>query len=322
MRTIEVMARLAGPNAAIHVCAADPGAFSLLGEVARELKEQGIAGMFFVEGWAMNASSPQQHDTIPLTFEAFQRQTGPDDVLLLGVRMDFPRTREILGLARKQGLKTALVFDHWKNYTEHFLGQNECVLPDHILMPDETARQALLDSFALHPELTGYDKDRVLILGHPALEKSVAAINAFSGADARALLNSLGLGDMPVAGLFLEPVRPEDGYGYDTKSLVAFVADWMKENRPGTAVLVKPHPRDTNFSGRDLAPFARHGIPARLVSGPAEPLVGATSETWGMTSLVLVAALLAGKHVISFQPGRTELGRKQSNSYLEPWVIE
>jgi hypothetical protein len=95
----------------------------------------------------------------------------------------------------------------------------------------------------------------------------------------------------------------------------------MDVNRPGVRVLVKPHPRQAAFGDAELAPLRERGVVVRTVSGPFEPLTAAADEIWGMTSLALIAALKAGKPVISFQPGRTALGRAQSNPYLEPWVI-
>lgn len=318
MRALDVISGISRPHAAVHACCADPGACALLGEVCAALRAAGVGGTLYTEGWAAGAGLP---GAVPFDDAALARAAAPGDLLLAGARVEYPRTRHILALGRSLGLTTALAFDHWKNFTAHFLGREGCVVPDYLLMPDDTARALLMERFAAEPRLARFAPDRVLVLGHPALERSVAAIAARTPGQSRALLASHGLGHGPVAGLFLDPVALDDGYGYDTASVLGFVAAWMAGNRPGMAVLVKPHPRQTDFQPEDLAPFSARGIRAAAATGPFEPLAAAVSEVWGMTSLVLVAAHKAGRPIVSFQPGRTALGREQSNPYIEPWVI-
>jgi hypothetical protein len=314
----EVVGRIAPTGGAVHVHCADPGAFALLDELEPTLRVAGMAGVMFVEGWALSASCGR---CVPFSEAALRAAAAPGDTLLLGVQVDFARTRLLIRLCRKLEIASVLVFDHWKNYTEHFLGTEGPVLPDAVLLPDELGRETLLARFAAHAALRGYDPDRAAVLGHPAMERSVAAICGASEASSKSLLRSLGVEDRPVAALFLDPVVPEDGFGYDVATVLDFIGRWMDDNRPGVRILVKPHPRQTAFGDADLAPLRDRGVVARTVSGPFEPLTAAADEIWGMTSLVLVAALKAGKPVISFQPGRTALGRAQSNPYLEPWVI-
>lgn len=318
MRAVEVVRSIVPAGRAVHVHCADPGAWALLGELEPALRAAGLPGAVFVEGWAADAAAGRGE---PFSPAAFRAAAAPGDLLLLGARVDYARTRHVMALCREAGVACALVLDHWKNYAEHFLGDHGPVLPDRVLVPDEMAARGLAERFAVHPALSALTPCPVTVLGHPAMEKSLERIRAQSPEESQAVLRSLGVAGSPVAALFLDPVRPEDGYGYDAASVVAFVARWARGNRPHTAVLVKPHPRQPGPGEEYLAPFRDHGVAARLASGPFEPLVAAADEVWGMTSMVLVTALRAGRPVISFQPGRTESGRNQSNPYLEPWVI-
>jgi hypothetical protein len=290
------------------------------------LRAAGLPGVFFVEGWAAGQGNPRG---VVFSREALRRAVlAPRrELLLLGARVDFERTRQIVNFCRDLGLRTALVLDHWKNYIEHFTGAPDApgwaVLPDWVLVPDQSAREALIMRMGAHPALAGaMDPARAVILGHPALEASARAITQVDPEAAYALRADLGLGHGPLAALLLDPVAPEDGYGYDVASVLKFLARWMPEQRPGWALAVKPHPRQyPPLTEAALEPLARASVAARLVAGAFEPLAAAADEVWGMTSLALIAAKRAGRPVLSFQPGRSQAGREQSNLYLEECVI-
>lgn len=313
-----------------HVYCADPGAYAMLGLLEPMLRTAGIPGAFFVEGWAVTKADPR---AVAFSREALRRSTQADgdgrgtDLLLLGAQVDFGRTRQVLDFCRSLGIRTALVFDHWKNFSEHFIGRSGdtggAVLSDFILLPDEAARTGLFSRFEAHPALAGQlVPERAILFGHPALDASARAIRQTTPAEVQELRRGLDCGCGPLAALLLDPVRMEDGYGYDVASLLEFLARWMPEQRPGTALLVKPHPRqEPPLTQDDLAPLTGRGVTARLCDCSFEPLVAAVDEVWGMTSLALIAARKAGKPVVSFQPGRTEAGREQSNLYLEECVI-
>lgn len=323
---LERMAPLLGGAKRVHLLCADPGALALLGLLEPALREAGLPGAFFTEAWAAGRGDPRG---AAFSREALRRAVAEPgrELLLLGARMDFARTRQIVDFCRALGLPTALVLDHWKNYAEHFTGRpgdaGASVLPDWVLVPDDLAREALLAKLEeLPPLAAGLPPERVLVLGHPALEASARAIAGADPDAVRALRADLFPDGGPLAVLFLDPVRIEDGYGYGVASVLEFLARWMPEHRPGWSLAVKPHPRqDPPLAAADLEPLARAGVAARLVAGAFEPLAAAADEVWGMTSLALIAAIRAGRPVVSFQPGRTEAGREQSNLHLEGCVI-
>jgi hypothetical protein len=242
---------------------------------------------------------------------------GPGSALWIGARMDFARTREIVAGCLNSGVRSVFLFDHWKHYTEHFLNPKtrEAVIPDHILVPDELAKKALAAAWEAEPALA--DKlptAKVAVFGHPAVE---AACSEIAELEARRPEHSSGQ-----AVLFLDPCPPGGDFGYTVFEVIAFLARWLPENRPGVRVLVKPHPRQSPaLTDKDFAAWKVAGVNFGLTSLPVAELIAHSGEVYGMTSIALIIAAKAGKTVVSFQPGRNRAGELESNPHLERFVI-
>jgi hypothetical protein len=124
------------------------------------------------------------------------------------------------------------------------------------------------------------------------------------------------------AAFFLDPYPSGGDYGYDVPAVIAFLADWLPVHRPSIRVLIKMHPRQAKpFLVDDFAQWQANNILFELVDEPFEELVARSEEVWGMTSVVLLIALAAGRPIISFQPGRNRAGEYESNLHLERHVV-
>ena len=274
------------PFAKVHLYTVDPGAHAVAVELWPLLRQTGQAGSWIAEGWSADRAKNAR------PFAAIAQVARPGDLLLSGSQIGFARTRESFALARVAGAATGFVFDHWKNYREHF---EAAALPDLIVVPDPLGHRLLLE--ALGPAAGPL----AIILPLLSLEAAVDRVRNFGGAEPGLIA------------LLLDPTEPAHGLGYDWRSVLAAAAAEAR----GARLLVKPHPRqDAAVIGAAVASLG--GV--SLYDGDTEELIARAEQVWGMTTIALITALQAGKTIRSFQIGRNELGRIASNAYIEPFV--
>lgn len=286
--------RFFADHASVLLYTADPGAHALGLELSVLLNDRSRLQGWYAEGWSMSRRPQcQPVDTLPSNLV-------PGTTLLLGSQTQYPRTHHFLQMAREHGARSIFVFDHWKNYAEHF---KPGLVADQVVVPDETGREALLAAIGAQYAA------RVSVLPHLGIDAAVARIRA----------HSLRLPD--TIAVLLDPTEPADGLGYDWRSVLQEVALHAKA-RPQRSYLVKPHPRQQPALVQDC--ISALGLPAarmRVVDMDTEQLIAAADEVWGMTTIALISALLAGKPIRTIQSGRNERGRAASNHYLEPHLI-
>jgi hypothetical protein len=282
------------PHERIHVYTVDPGAHALATEFVPLIRDMGRLGGWFAEGWAA-AREPSCRPASELTSSLAQR-----DAVILGSQACFERTQDLL--RRLADVTTTIfTFDHWKNYAEHFC---EGALADAITVPDEAGRRLLLQALGVAIE------DRIHVLPHLGIEAAVDRVRA------------LGLDAQPgTFAMLLDPTEPEDGLGYDWRSVLAAVAKHTSGNAH-LRILVKPHPRqDIRVVARELETWQQRGFPFEIYAGDAERLIASAEGVWGMTTVALNVALAAGKPILSFQFGRNAKGVSASNLHIEPFTI-
>jgi hypothetical protein len=282
------------PHASVLLYTADPGAHALGVELSVLLADGGRLQDWYAEGWSLTRR-PQCKAA-----DALPRNLHAGTSLLLGSQTNYARTHHFLRLARQSGARSIFVFDHWKNYAEHFQPD---LLADQIVVPDETGRQALLA--AIGPGHAG----RVSVLAHLGIDAAVARIQAHA-------LRLPG-----TVAVLLDPTEAADGLGYDWRSVLQEVAA-RAAALPAVNFLIKPHPRQQPDAVRAfIAGLGLSAARLRLVDMDTEQLIAAADEVWGMTTIALVSAFKAGKPIKSIQCGRNDKGRAASNHYLEPYLI-
>ncbi|MDR7306034.1 hypothetical protein [Rhodoferax saidenbachensis] len=271
----------------------DPGAYALGMELSQLLQSAGHLQGWYAEGWSSNRRPKcLPIDELPLSLV-------PGSTLLLGSQTNFARTHHFTRLAKISGARSIFVFDHWKNYAEHFQAD---ALPDQIVVPDEMGKVFL--QLAIGMEHAG----RISVLPHLGIDAAVERI----------LAHKMRLpGNIVV---LLDPTEVSDELGYDWRGVLQEVGQ-RAQAMPAVTFNIKPHPRQKPEEVQHFVDGL--GLPGRLklVDLDTEELIAAVDEVWGMTTIALVAALKAGKIIKSMQGGRNEKGKAASNHYLEPYLI-
>lgn len=280
----------------LHVYTVDPGAHAIACELVPLLR-----GMDRLAGWYADGWSARQEAEIRPAAELPQALLC-GDALILGSQTNFANTHAMLKLASAARTTTIFVFDHWKNYAEHFAGGSPA---DVIVVPDEIAAKSILRVFSENM------RPRVRVLPHLAIEAAADRIAA-SGIAA----------EPGTVALLLDPTETGDELGYDWRTALAAALD----QGPDFAVrriLVKPHPRqDVDAVVRELAARRPSGVAAEIFNGETDDLIASASEVWGMTTIALNVALALGKPIRSFQLGRNEAGARASNPHIEPYLVK
>lgn len=278
----------------VYVYTVDPGAHALAVEIVPLLDRLGLLSGWYSEGWSA-ARNPAG-----LPASRLETELGIGDTLILGSQTNFERTREVLRRSITAGVTTIFLFDHWKNYAEHF---GDGPLPDVVVVSDEIARGQFLSAVGEQAA------PRVKVLPHPGIEAAAERVKACNVAV-----------QPETIALLLDPTEQADGLGYDWhSSLEAALA--VAAARPGTRLLVKPHPRQDVDAVKAAIGNAGGVKRAELYEGETEQLIAAAGEVWGMTTTALNVALASGKPIRSFQIGRNETGARMSNPHIEPFAI-
>jgi hypothetical protein len=279
----------------IHFHTADPGAHAIAAELVPLARDLGRLSGWFAEGW----SAARNAECRPAA--ELESALDASCTLLLGSQTDYSRTQSLLRTATAAGASTVFVFDHWKNYAEHFSGGT---LADVIVVPDMIAHQQFLGAVALHAAPC------LRVLPHPGIEAAAGRVAAY-GAPVR----------KGTIALLLDPTEASDGLGYDWQGALASALAKVAA-RPHSCLLVKPHPRQNNDIVEDeIGRLNKIRKVAELYSGETERLIAVAEEVWGMTTSALNVALAVGKPIRSFQIGRNVRGERASNPHIEPFAI-
>lgn len=312
------------PHPRVALYAANPGAVDVMREIAPLLEESGQLAGWLLESWA---AANLETDGLPAltSLEDTLDQLSGSGCLVLGSQVDFQRTQEVLQACRRRGIATLFVFDHWKNFRQHFQNHDGAIcLPDRLALPDQLAveglRRSLVEAGTTPAEL----EPRMVVIGHPGIEATCRRIEALAPEEVEQVRQAVGISNTGSAALLLDPppAAHDPDLGYDWRSTLDFLAAWLPRHRPGHRVVIKPHPRHSSPAlDQALEPWRRQGLSYAITQEAPERLIAAVAEVWGMTTIALITALHCRRPIISFQPGRSLAGAEASNTHLEPYVV-
>lgn len=322
MLQVQKIINIFSPYKTAHLYCADPGAYAVLSVLYSLLIENNIVVRFYCDGWAALHSEiaflpPQQ-----ITFDQALKQ----DILVLGSQLDFDLTYSYLQKSRAISMTTVFVFDHWKNYLEHFTSnlRQPTLLPNYVFFPDQLCKDEFekrIDGFALTKELFN-----PVITGHLAIEHKIQNFSKISADLLESLKQKYGLKGQKLILILLDPENKQEAFGFTLeKNLRAMYKKLLNATDETITVVIKPHPR------QDLALFneVMHSawntekVAYQLADNAdsLEAMIAISQEVWGITTMGLVLAKRMGKCIKSFQIDRNALGSLQSNSHIEADVF-
>jgi len=280
------------------IVARDPGAASALVPVAQALPSTVIGldharPVFERAGIHLEELSSDQSPGIA---EEWLSRVGPS-VLLTGTsRLDLaPLDAQWWRASRAMQVPSVALLDHWVGYWEKFTVDIRFdAVPDVIAVMDEYARGRLRE--------LGCKQPQILVTGHPAFDG--LSTEPLAGREGVRSQWGSGVGEWVV--LFVsEPIASDLGAlsGYDEVDVLRLLIDALA-GLPAQ-LIVKPHPREEPLRLAGLMKdMGRSGRLETELTG-REAVAGADTVV-GMTSILLLEAAVAGRPVLSIQPGARE----------------
>jgi hypothetical protein len=240
-------------------------------------------------------SAPKERE---LFLRSLFRQVPPD-ALLLGTSRGATIEKELLRIGQEGEIPSLAVVDHWAHYRERFLEPDSKALrlPDRIaLMDSEALEQAVAD---------GLPREILKITGQPHLQSLAAALNNSDLRRQAGELRSRWLrGARGPLILFCSETFSDDRGYTETDALegVAEALDLFEERHAvQPKLVVKLHPKQPADRFRAGLRASRRGFKLAQAESPWACLLAA-DRLVGITSMLLMEAVVAGRPAISYQP--------------------
>ena len=211
----------------------------------------------------------------------------------------------LIAAARSRDIPTLAVLDSWTNYRVRFAKYGEEItdaFPDVIAVPDALAFDEMCAA--------GLPADRLSITGQPAFDKLAGRMAEDHSQIRKAIRTILDLqADEILVSFFSQPIRAmygdpdgDMGRGYDEKKALDCLARALAALTQPVRLVVKPHPREQTGTFDEY--LSRNAAIATLAHElDPDDLMLASDIVCGMTTIMLVRAWLAGRCVVSVQPG-------------------
>jgi len=314
-------------NGPVYAYCVDPGAWNLVAPVIETLRERGQDPKLILDGWCSRHAGQPSSLSLSQFAEGLLDGRFPRGCLLLGSQMCFSTTRRLIALCRLCGLTSYFVFDHWCNYHHHFVDQasGRVYLPDFIMVPDDLAREKLIEEMADHEPEVG---QRISVVGHPGIESDLQKIARIEEGAKERIKHRLGVNGQGMVLVLLEPLSSDFGHDHQGRPRLgyceySFLGEFFNRYPVGgRKVVIKPHPRQPGGRIRDFVARLAPVQEWRVEEGEElTDLIAVADEVAGMTTVALITALKAGKPIKSLQPGRNSAGRSLSNAHIEKYLF-
>ena len=206
------------------------------------------------------------------------------ELLITGSGWGSDIEHEARKLAQLRGIRSVAVIDHWVNYAERFVRQDETVWPDEFWVTDDYALDIATRTFPGKP---------VSQVPNYYLETQLRVISQVEKADIPELL------------YILEPARSDWGRSVqgEFQALDYFLSQLTQFALPsGTVIRLRPHPSDAPGKYHDW--MGRHAALNVQIDDSLDiaQSIGRASWVAGCESFALVLALLAKRKVYCTLP--------------------
>jgi hypothetical protein len=289
--------------ALIALAAHDPGGAAVLAAAAPALRDRGHGLLWLPSGPAARLwREAGEYVPPPMDSEAAAAAIAREqpELLLTGTSFFDGFERTLWSAGRKLRIPSLAVLDSWNNIERRFqFADGSTEQPDALGVIDENSRAQI--------EAEGWCRARLFVIGQPHLAARTERL--------KRRRRHRPVGSAKRIAFFSEPI--EEDYGRATRGFTQFeIATLAAEalaGSPGVVLDVKPHPRESESGWRE---WLERTPNARLAADDTETLLAAADGVLGMTTIVLIEAILAGIPALSLQPERP----KMLNPVLEEMV--
>lgn len=219
------------------------------------------------------------------------------DLLICGTSKPTTYELDAIALAHFRGIKSIAILDHWINYRERFLLENQLIIPDEIWVVDEVAEQLASEKL---PEF------KINLIENPYKED---ILEELISAKQQCLNNSFGKNGKTV--LYVTEPTSEHAkrkygdyryWGYTEKEAVKYFFENIKLIASGISkVIIRPHPSEVESKYL----FALNNLNFEVIINKESELVAQIAEAdiiAGCNSMAMIVGTWAKKRVICCIP--------------------
>ena len=255
------------------------------------------------------------------SYAGFLQQLAPDFLITATGSDDFAE-KLLWQAAERLAIPSFAILDHWFNYGIRFspykLVEQELYeqdkqhpfLPSRILVMDDEVRAAMIQE--------GFAPERILVSGQPHFDSLRQQAERFAAEEISQYRVQLGIAEADFLLCFIsenitEPAKGDDlgqyYWGYTERSVFSELMDALQIATAASGrkvhVVVKPHPNETFDAYSDLIATKTGGLVSASIDTAVHPvkLCQAVDLVCGMSSMVLVEAVILGLPVLSVQIG-------------------
>ena len=255
------------------------------------------------------------------SYAGFLQQLAPDFLITATGSDDFAE-KLLWQAAERLAIPSFAILDHWFNYGIRFspykLVEQELYeqdkqhpfLPSRILVMDDEVRAAMIQE--------GFAPERILVSGQPHFDSLRQQAERFAAEEISQYRVQLGIAEADFLLCFIsenitEPAKGDDlgqyYWGYTERSVFSELMDALQTATAASGrkvhVVVKPHPNETFDAYSDLIATKTGGLVSASIDTAVHPvkLCQAVDLVCGMSSMVLVEAVILGLPVLSVQIG-------------------
>lgn len=263
-----------GANTLLPIISRLPEEFNLLtivGGASRDLFKK--AGLKFVDG----------DELTTLELEKLVKDFNPD-VFVAGTSFGYTIDKKIFELVKGK-TKTLYILDFWSNYWQRFSSdgvRDFKYLPDVISVMDDFAKEEMMKE--------GFNPKIIEVTGNPHFDSFIDSIDSKIQEKRRILFASQPYSGKDVA----------TNFGYDEFSVLGDLLKVLSDF-DDYKLIIRPHPKENPAKFDEIIKsnknvFLDDDLDVKISISRADLIIG-------MNSMILLQSALAGKNVISYQPG-------------------
>jgi hypothetical protein len=214
---------------------------------------------------------------------AFLVERSGLDLFVGGTGLGLTLDKKILLLAKEQKIKSICILDFWSNYSKRFSDKPGDLkfLPDIVCVMDKIAKDEMIRE--------GFSSGTIKITGNPYFEHFQKKIKKGKGRRSEILFVSQPYSEI------------KNDLGYNEFEVLDDILGALGDLPFSYKVIIRTHPAEDKNKFKCY--LSRENRVEVDEEAPIEDLVSRAGLVVGMTSMVLFQAALAGKKVISYQPG-------------------
>lgn len=272
--------------------AQDPGGFNAMAPVIKKLEKDSRFDVSVI--LAKHACIYAEKQNIRyLNADKSSFNISEADLVFTGTSFGDSIEKKIIFTAKEKGIPTISIVDFWTDYTPSFSDpekRNFKYLPDYILAADETMKKEM--------EAEGFPRNKIFVTGNPSFDFFGKRVNKKTDK------NLITFFCQPMSELYKKNSKDyKNATKFSEVQVFSDIAEVIEKIDPNKRIIIDFHPRAKKFNKFDKIIKKSKLKIEKNIKPYGKNSIENSEIIIGMSTVVLFEAALAGKKVLSYQPG-------------------